>query len=287
MFSTLGQITTYNSLQQAGARLLYADVFNQDTGIANWINQDSQINYQCNKAHTLSLYIEGGYQTTRTDCNLGYGFKGAICLLPENSNSSWFVDGDINLFHFYFTDKVIRRFVAKTYDIEPLMIQMPELTFRSNSYLEKMIYMLFKSATDESHLKKEAAITNLFDTLLSSCLTIKNNYRPKGGLSPVMNRKIKDFIESHLNQNITLNKLSSVTGLSEFHLQRMFKQTNGITPHDYLMELRIEKAKSLFGKLSLSQISVECGFSHQSHMNRIFKQKTGITPLQYYSELES
>ncbi len=283
MFSALHNITTYQALEQAGAQLLYGHVFNQEIGFANWINKDSYIDYHCNKAHTLSLYLEGGYRTTRTDCSVGYGHKDAICLLPEDSDSSWFVSGDINLFHFYFSDKAIRRFVAKTYDIEPLTFNVPELTFCDDLNLKSSIHQLINTVNHESHLKKETAINKLFDALLSLTLKRKRNY--KGGLSPAINRQLKDYMYSHFSQTITLESLSSLAELSEFHLQRMFKQSNGISPHDYLMELRIEKVKSLLTKMPLSQISQECGFSHQSHMHRVFKQRVGITPLQYLNEL--
>ena len=285
MISTLRHITTYRALEQAGAHLLNSDVINQDAGFANWINQDSQIDYHCDKAHTLSLYLHGGNRTTRTDCNVGYGHKGAICLLPENSDSSWSVNGGINLFHFYFSDKAIRRFVAKTHDIEPSLVQIPELVFYNDANLKKTMHQLIQAVSDESHLKKETSIVKLFNVLLSNCLTLNKKRYSSGGLSPSINRKLKEYMQDNLNQNISLKSLSSQVGLSEFHLQRMFKQTNGISPHDYLIEIRIDKIKSLLGSLPLSQLSVECGFSHQSHMQRTFKQRVGITPLQYLKSI--
>jgi AraC family transcriptional regulator len=67
----------------------------------------------------------------------------------------------------------------------------------------------------------------------------------KGGLSPARLRLVRSYIDENLNRDIRLYELASISGLSEYHFARSFRQTTGVTPHQYLTQIRIGRAKSL------------------------------------------
>lgn len=92
-----------------------------------------------------------------------------------------------------------------------------------------------------------------------------------------------DFIEQHPHRVITLSDLASVSGLSRFHLVRVFQKHVGVSPMRYLERSRIERAQRLIcqAELSLAQIALEVGFSDQSHFTRRFKYHVGQTPASY------
>jgi len=73
--------------------------------------------------------------------------------------------------------------------------------------------------------------------------------------------------------------------LSPFHLARLFKQVLGVSPHQYLIQVRVNSARSLLsagsGERSLAEIAAAVGFADQSHLTRHFKRITGITPRQF------
>jgi AraC family transcriptional regulator len=71
--------------------------------------------------------------------------------------------------------------------------------------------------------------------------------------------------------------------LGEFHFARLFKQTTGLPPHQFVIHKRVERAKRLIaaGRLSLSQIAIDVGFSDQSQLNRHFKRLVGVTPKRF------
>lgn len=101
-----------------------------------------------------------------------------------------------------------------------------------------------------------------------------------GGLSPKKMKLVLSFINDNLQQKITLEDLASLVQLSQYHFCSAFKQSLGISPHKYVIQQRVERAKNLLkqSKLSISDISIMCGFTHQSHLHRHFKRLTGITP---------
>lgn len=91
------------------------------------------------------------------------------------------------------------------------------------------------------------------------------------------------FIEEHLEQSIGLLELAAIAGYSPQHFTRLFKQAFGRSPHQYVLERRIERAKSLLRDrgLSITSVALQCGFASQAHFNTAFKARTGLTPGAY------
>jgi AraC-like DNA-binding protein len=102
----------------------------------------------------------------------------------------------------------------------------------------------------------------------------------RGGLSPTLKNSICEYIESHLDERISLDVLSTMAGLSPYHFARAFRQSLGTPPHGYLLQRRLERVKQMLrdSKLPLSEIAVATGFSDQSHMARHFRRLTGMPP---------
>jgi AraC family transcriptional regulator len=105
----------------------------------------------------------------------------------------------------------------------------------------------------------------------------------RGRLSRHALRAVEEYIHAHLDQNIALAELADVANLSEFHFARLFKQTTGLPPHQFVIHQRVERAKRLIsaGRLSLAQIAIDVGFSDQSQLNRHFKRLVGVTPKRF------
>jgi AraC-like DNA-binding protein len=102
----------------------------------------------------------------------------------------------------------------------------------------------------------------------------------RGGLPPGALRRVKEYIDSNLEASIDLAALADTAGLSMFHFARAFKQSEGITPHGYLLERRVARAQELLitSNLSLSEIAHASGFSDQSHLARHFRSRVGVSP---------
>ena len=102
----------------------------------------------------------------------------------------------------------------------------------------------------------------------------------RGGLSAVAKRRVLELIDAALDARLTVEMLSREVGLSAAHFARAFKETMGRAPHQYLLALRLERARRLLEntEASLSDIAQRAGFADQAHFTRLFKRAFGTTP---------
>ena len=101
-----------------------------------------------------------------------------------------------------------------------------------------------------------------------------------GGLAPRALQRVREYVEEHLSENIELETLADIAGLSKWHFARAFKESVGTPPHFYLVQRRLERAQQLLAEtdLPLAQIALKIGFSDQSHFSRRFRTVLGLTP---------
>ncbi|HEY9662727.1 MAG TPA: AraC family transcriptional regulator [Allocoleopsis sp.] len=116
--------------------------------------------------------------------------------------------------------------------------------------------------------------------LLQNHAVWKAQYPSQGGLPTYLRDRALDFIESHLNQSFTLDQVADALGMSMFYFCRQFKQSMGVTPHQYVTERRIERAKKLLwhSKLPITEIALQVGFATPSAFSQVFRRSTGMTP---------
>jgi len=91
-----------------------------------------------------------------------------------------------------------------------------------------------------------------------------------------------DYIHTYLNRDLSLAELASVVNISPTYFASLFKQEMGISPHQYVIQQRVERAKAMLMKtdLAIADIALQVGFSSQSHLTQQFKRFTGMTPKQ-------
>ena len=95
-------------------------------------------------------------------------------------------------------------------------------------------------------------------------------------------KAICEFLEEHYMENITLDDLCKLTGLSKYYLLRSFTKQKGISPYSYLETIRIDKAKKMLEQgLPPMEAALQTGFVDQSHFSNFFKKFIGLTPKQY------
>ncbi len=100
-------------------------------------------------------------------------------------------------------------------------------------------------------------------------------------------KRVLDYIAKNYGQNIALEDMATEAGISPFHFSRLFKQTIGQSPHQFVMAYRVEQAKKMLADLDRPMIDIAhaCGFSDQAHFSRVFKQIQGNTPKSWRQSL--
>ena len=120
---------------------------------------------------------------------------------------------------------------------------------------------------------------------------IKNIHAARSSTRKEMYRRlneVKDYIDSCFNEDISLDDLSKIALMSPFHLLRQFKKNYHITPHQYLINRRLDRAKNsiLYSSASMTDICFMIGFSDISSFSKLFKRRFGVSPQQYRSAIK-
>lgn len=122
------------------------------------------------------------------------------------------------------------------------------------------------------------------DYLLSQ-LTRQMHWRKRTEADPRMPqvaRLARDYLHTHLTDNVSLTDLANLAGVDRFRLNRAFKAAFGLAPHAYLVQLRLAQARRrLAAGDSPSAVAMDLGFADQSHLGRWFKRAYGLTPAGY------
>jgi AraC family transcriptional regulator len=111
----------------------------------------------------------------------------------------------------------------------------------------------------------------------------ETTYEYKGGLPGFRLRKVRDLMVTHLEEEFSLIRLAREADMSEFHFSRAFKRTTGLSPSQYFIRLRLEKARRLLRETNRSviEIGLNVGYNSPSHFARIFRREVGISPNEY------
>lgn len=213
------------------------------------------------KSYGLS-FCTGGQITYTQNGKSCIGHAGNVILLPKDATYSLYGDKE-GLFH-------VINFQCEHLDcreITAIPLSNPTACLRKMKLLSQQF--LF----NDKHLK----IYNLFYELLDQIQWQQS--AAHNPLSPMM-----AYLEQHISDpELTNEKLAARMGISEVYFRKLFKNHYGITPKQYILDVRISKAKQLLpdSSFSVTAIAELCGFSSVYHFCKIFKQKTDLTPTEY------
>jgi AraC family transcriptional regulator len=106
--------------------------------------------------------------------------------------------------------------------------------------------------------------------------------RVRGSLGKHVLTRLKEYIIAHIDEQIEVATLANMAGRSPFHFTRVFTRSVGVTPHRYVVHLRLQRAIELVreGRSSLGEIAAATGFADQSHLSRWVRRVHGVSPIQ-------
>lgn len=144
------------------------------------------------------------------------------------------------------------------------------------------LYSSLRHSQELSKMAEETAWIEILQRLFTHVKASKQ-LADSGPLTPQMRKEIRDYCVAHMADKISLSTLAELCGLSRFQLLRRFKESTGLTPHNWLTQFRLEHACTMLRQSdsSIAQIATDVGFYDQSHFIRAFKGAYGVVPSQY------
>ena len=105
----------------------------------------------------------------------------------------------------------------------------------------------------------------------------------KGGLPPRVLRRVQEYVEAHLSEDLELGQLARTAGLSLHHFARAFKTSAGVPPHQFVLQRRLSRARDLLTSTDrpIADIAIAAGFSDQSHLARRFRESFAVSPIAF------
>lgn len=229
-----------------------------------------------NEGTEYSSYIEAGQEVESLTINFNLKYQSEVARMVLSGNDKLVDDPFIAANRGILLEE---KLFSYTPAISALISKIKGLTdnFRDNTFLiNETLYFLLEAIL----LTNAELLNEIKDIDAAKPSTRKEMYRRLN--------EVKDYIDSCFNEDITLDDLSKIALMSPFHLLRQFKKNYHITPHQYLINRRLDRAKNsmLCSNSSLTDICFMIGFRDISSFSKLFKRRFGLSPQQYRSAIK-
>lgn len=247
--------------------------------------------YHCKDGHTvfISLSTRPVYyvQTQDGKTHTGLHQKGELLITPADMSLFTRWEGDENCLQIQLRAEFLKTIAQETMNEDCDRLQLLP-TFQARDAQLEAISTLILTEHQQTLPSNQLYVDSLANILAVNLLRQHATTQPRvriyeGGLPQRQLVQVLDYVDAHLDHAIKLETLAQLLDISQFHFSRLFKQSVGLTPHQYLTQQRIERAKALLRQTdsAIIDIAFACGFSSHSHLSRQFRQLTGMTPKAY------
>ncbi|MEM9629607.1 MAG: AraC family transcriptional regulator [Pseudomonadota bacterium] len=159
-----------------------------------------------------------------------------------------------------------------------------------DSLVSDLILRLWAEAACGDHVSRlfvDGAIQSIMAALLRN-FGVASSKSPIEPGDPRL-RRVIDYVDANLTNDLALPELADIACLSTYHFARAFKRALGQSPHAFVLDQRIGRAKDLLTKtkLPIAFVARDCGFASQSHMTAVFRRYCATTPRQYRQSRQS
>jgi AraC family transcriptional regulator len=213
-----------------------------------------------------------------------YCVPGDVSLLTRSQRSHWHWTEEIDVSHVYLSESLVSGICAEVTDRSIADVRLQDVVKSHDPIVTAAVAAIACEAQKQtlgSGLYVEAAATQLVVHLLRKYARVTFRERTdKGRLSPAQVRRLTDCIETRLHEQLNLETLAAVAGMGVWTFTRHFRESFGRTPHAYIIERRIDRARRLLveGILPIKEVASACGFADQAHMTRLFQAHLHTTP---------
>ncbi len=237
--------------------------------------------------HSITIFTHGN-NMIRADRKLDGRFQresvfgGDIVITPANigQKAAWDKGGDCIILGL--ETKHFARAIDESGEPEQVQL-IPH--FATPDPLVLQIGLGIKNVLENNPSRSRLYAETMVNALMVHLLQNYSARKPKikqyiNGLSQRQLTQVVEYIRNHLEQDLGLNELANLLHMSPHYFCHLFKQSMGMTPHQYIIQTRVNRAKELLltRKYSIAEVSLIVGFANQSHLNRYFKKFLGVTP---------
>jgi len=216
--------------------------------------------------------------------------EGDVTILPAGLPSEWGWRGDwsVDCLHMYLEPSFLEEISAST-GVDAASIEI-ENVFGVRDPQVEQVGKLLLSELEDGGLMGDLYAQSLTNVLMIHLLrhhsslgrreARKMEREYKGALSKRTLRSVVDYVGDNLVHDLTLDELAGVAHMSPYHFSRRFKRSTGLSPHQYVVRKRVERAKELLTntELTLFEVAISVGFSDQSHLAKHTKRLLGVSP---------
>jgi len=213
---------------------------------------------------------------------------GLVSIHPSDTPVRWEWDTRLSFTLMSLDPEYLDKVARETFDLDPAQVRLKTVEGRRDPVITSIAGTLIREVMngDAGSRQYAESLANLLSIHLlrnyaEHPLPIEKEklFSQPRGVVQAMN-----FIHQNYSTDISLADIAAAAHLSTYHLTRVFKKSAGVSPHQYLVQVRVNSARSLLsagaGDRSLAEIAAAVGFSDQSHLTRHFKRVLGVTPKQ-------
>jgi len=195
------------------------------------------------------------------------------------------LSGPVETMHLYLRRSIVDAVVEDMFG-DPTALKLNPIFNRNDPFLEQIAMSMRTSIADDgvaSRIYVEQLSWALAAHLVRSSVPHVPHAIDGGGLSKQQLRRVIEFIDANLGRRLELDDLAAASCLSAVYFGRQFKRTTDMSPHQFVIQRRVERAKRLLTSTtqSIVEIAAACGFCHQEYLTRVFRMKCGTTPFAY------
>jgi len=215
---------------------------------------------------------------------------GDVSLLTRAAGSHWVWPENIEVVHVYLTQDELAATCREMYEHDVEDVELHDTIKANDPAIHRTAMQIAQEAAQGAaggKLMVDALTSQLAVHILRRHARVQfRECGGDGGLTFRQDRAVRDYIQHHLARAITLDDLAGQAGMSRFHFARRFRSATGTTPHEFLLQQRVKRARTMLERTNtpLPEIARECGFADQSHLTREFKKRVGMTPGAYRAQ---
>lgn len=208
--------------------------------------------------------------------------RGTVRVLPANTRTWAYWEAEHQFMLLAFEPNLLAQHMAETLDVKSVEL-LPIIN--SSDPLIYSIGLTLKTELESGGVGDRLYVDAMTTALMAHLLrhySVQNYSLPAivSGLPRHILRQVVDYIHEHLDQDLTLAMLAAIARMSPSYFSRLFKLSTKLSPHQYVIQCRVDRAKQLLrqGELSIAEIAYRLGFTHQSHFSHHFKRLVGSSP---------